>query len=265
MPDGASLIAEHNRQIFEHPKIVRYYAESSILTPAETRIFSRHAASYIGKRVLDLGVGGGRTTARLATSSNLYVGIDYSTAMVDRCRQRFPQYRFEHGDARDLSRFAPNTFDFVLFSFNGLDFVGHADRARVLREVQRVLAPGGLYVFSTHSLERAMTRTSWRLMHETNLPRNALQAVKGAARAALRINNYIRRRHMQVHGNGYAILLDPGHDYTLPIYYVTVTEQQRQLEAAGFQADACILPEYATVDRAHKPLPYAYYYVAGKR
>ena len=265
MPDGVSSIAEHNRQIFEHPKIVRYYTGSSLLSPAEAQIFNRHAASYTGKRVLDLGVGGGRTTACLATSSNLYVGIDYSTAMVDLCKQRFPQYRFEHGDARDLSRFESGTFDFVLFSFNGLDFVDHADRARVLQEVQRVLAPGGLYVFSTHSLEHAMTRTSWRVMYGTNLPKNALQAVKGAARAALRIGNYARRRHMQVHGNGYAILLDPGHDYTLPIYYVTIPEQQRQLDTAGFQARSCILPEYGTHERACKPPPYAHYYVTAKR
>ena len=126
---GVSLIADHNRRMFERPDIVQYYGDDDRLTPAEVQIFG-HRASYVGKRVLDLGVGGGRTTRHLAASSGNYVGVDYSAAMVAYCRQRFPQYRFEHVDARDLADFAAGAFDFVLFSFNGIDFVDHADRAR---------------------------------------------------------------------------------------------------------------------------------------
>ena len=262
--NGGGLIAEHNRRIFEQPDIVQYYAHHGNVTPAEDEIFRRYKPCYEGKRVLDLGVGGGRMTHRLALSSAFYVGIDYSLAMITRCRQRFPYYHFEHGDARDLSRFEDNTFDFVLFSFNGIDFVDHVDRIRVLREVARVLAPGGLYAFSTHSLENATTHMIWREMRKVPASRGLLRLTKGVARVGLRLVNYARRHHMQVRGDGYAILLDPGHDFTLPIYYVSAQEQQRQLEVAGFEL-ACRLPEYKFDDLAQDRRPYSHYYAALKR
>lgn len=258
------LIAEYNRRIFERPEIVHYYAHYDEFTPAEDEILCRYKDSYEGKHILDVGVGGGRTTHRLATSSASYVGIDYSSAMITRCRQRFPIYRFEHGDARDLSCFENDTFDLVLFSFNGIDFVDHADRALVLREVARVLAPGGLYAFSTHNLENATAHTIWREMRKIPPARGLLRLTKGLARVGLRFVNYARHYHMQVRGDGYAILLDPGHDFTLPIYYVSKKEQQRQLEAAGFEPDCC-LPEYETDDLAQDRRPYSHYYVARKR
>jgi ubiquinone/menaquinone biosynthesis C-methylase UbiE len=42
-----------------------------------------------------------------------------------------------------LSRFPAGWFDFVLFSYNGIDFVDHAGRLQVLKEIARVLASGG--------------------------------------------------------------------------------------------------------------------------
>jgi SAM-dependent methyltransferase len=54
--------------------------------------------------------------------------------------------RFVRGDMRDLSRFAPASFDLV-WHCHSLVFVREA--ARVLRAVGRVLAPGGTYLMST--------------------------------------------------------------------------------------------------------------------
>jgi ubiquinone/menaquinone biosynthesis C-methylase UbiE len=125
--------------IFENPKIVQYYAQHADLTPTEEMILRDHQGDFVNKRVLDLGVGAGRTVPWLAPSAASYVGVDYSDAMIEQCRTRFPHYRFEYGDARDLARFAAGAFDFALFSFNGIDFVGHEDRQTILREAARVL------------------------------------------------------------------------------------------------------------------------------
>lgn len=54
--------------------------------------------------------------------------------------------QIEQGNMKDLSRFAGGSFDVVWHS-HSLVFVD--DAARVLREVGRVLAPGGVYVVST--------------------------------------------------------------------------------------------------------------------
>ena len=55
-------------------------------------------------------------------------------------RRAFPDREILQADARNLP-FERGTFSFVLFSFNGIDYVAPRDRARVLGEVRRVLAP----------------------------------------------------------------------------------------------------------------------------
>src|SRR2546430_7085903 len=76
-------------------------------------------------RMLDIGVGRGRTTAHFGSLVKEYTGIDYSPRMIEACRQQFRYakvpFRFEVGDARDLHVFGDGVFDFILFSFNGLD------------------------------------------------------------------------------------------------------------------------------------------------
>ena len=95
-----------------------------------------------GRRILDLGVGAGRTVKGLREVSADYVGVDYVQEMVDYCRARFPDVRFEQGDARSMPQFADGSFDLVVFSCNGICMVDHAGRLRILSEVRRLLAPG---------------------------------------------------------------------------------------------------------------------------
>ncbi len=55
-------------------------------------------------------------------------------------------------NAKSLS-FADQSFDGVLFSFNGIDHVpGYADKVEVLCEIARVLRPGGSFIFSVHRM-----------------------------------------------------------------------------------------------------------------
>jgi ubiquinone/menaquinone biosynthesis C-methylase UbiE len=109
--------------------------------------------------VLDLGVGGGRTTLNLAPRCAEYVGIEYSAALLEACRRRVDEHDWSHvslelGDARDLSRFPDDRFDFTFFSWNGIDVVGsNEDRRRSLREMLRVTKPGGWASFSGHNLQ----------------------------------------------------------------------------------------------------------------
>ena len=53
----------------------------------------------------------------------------------------------------NLSMFDSASFDFVLFSYNGIDTMSHVNRLRVFDEVFRLLVSGGLFAFSSHNLE----------------------------------------------------------------------------------------------------------------
>ncbi len=97
------------------------------------------------ERLLDVGCGDGKITARIAERlpRGGAVGVDPSTRMIAFAREHFdsakwPNLRFELGDARALPFGAE--FDRVV-SFNALHWVPEAEAA--LRSIRRALRPGG--------------------------------------------------------------------------------------------------------------------------
>ena len=149
------LANAQNWQVANSDRVVKDFSKRTNLYPAEERIFAKYAHRIRGARVLDIGVGGGRTTRHLISRCQSYVGIDYAPKMIDACRKHFSDYDpayFQIGDARDLSPYRTGDFDFVIFSYNGLDYVDHEGRKSALREICRVLRPRGFFFFSTHSL-----------------------------------------------------------------------------------------------------------------
>ena len=260
MPEGSSATQalESNRNVYEQRSIVLQYARDTDLTSAEAQLLAQFGDDIVGKRVLDLGVGGGRTASYLAERSSSYVGVDSSEAMVRACRERYPHLEFRQGDARNLSHFDNGEFDFVLFSFNGIDYVGHADRTRILREVARVLRPGGVLVFSSHNLASVPSGTLLHRVFQVSLSANPLRSAKSIARAAINLVNYLRNAPGQQRTADYAILVDPAHGFVLRTYYVTIEEQRRQIEAAGFSSLINVVPG------TDEDIPYYLYYSARK-
>lgn len=138
-----------NLDIYSRRDIVDTYAGANYITKCEEVIFDEYVG--LGKAVLDLGVGGGRTASFLAPKAKEYIGSDYSIALVEASRRNYPNLRFELVDATNLSQFSDASFDVVIFSFNGLgEISSHAMRLACHREVCRVLKPGGFWIFSLH-------------------------------------------------------------------------------------------------------------------
>lgn len=52
-----------------------------------------------GERILDLGCGTGHLTNQIAARGATVIGLDKSTAMIERARALYPDLRFEAGDA----------------------------------------------------------------------------------------------------------------------------------------------------------------------
>jgi len=106
------------------------------------RVFVRWLAAPPGGRWLDVGCGTGALTAAvLDTAAPAEVtGLDGSAAFVEAARAREPRARFEVGDAAALP-WPDARFDAVVSGLV-LNFV--PDPARVVAELARVAAPGGL-------------------------------------------------------------------------------------------------------------------------
>jgi len=178
--------------------------------------------------------------------------------MIETCRHRYPHLEFRQGDARDLAEYQASSFDFVLFSFNGLDYISHDDRLKALTEVARVLKPGGVFMFSSHNLDFAHRPTFLRNAFTIELSANPLRSAKAIGRIGLRLMNYARNANVQHRTDSHAVLIDPAHEFTLHTYYVTADEQRRQLVWAGFSDDIQIEPG------TDQEIPYYLYYVAKK-
>jgi SAM-dependent methyltransferase len=96
-------------------------------------------AGRAGSRLLDVGCGTGRVSARAASLGALVSGVDVAPSMVAAAAARVPDGSFVVGSAEALP-FADGSFDAVVANFVLLH-VGRQDAA--LREMARVLRPGG--------------------------------------------------------------------------------------------------------------------------
>jgi len=96
-------------------------------------------------RVLDLGCGPGRHTAALVRRGARVVGLDLSRALLRAAREAGAE-RLVRADMRSLP-LRDAAFDAVLNLFTSFGyFAADAEHETVLREVARVLRPGGRFV-----------------------------------------------------------------------------------------------------------------------
>ena len=104
-----------------------------------------------GKKVLDLGCGYGRTTVALRDRGYDVVGTDIVPRMIEGARAAHPEIEYRVMDACALDC-SDRSFDYVLFSFNGIDCIlPESRRLLAMKEILRVLKPGGRVILSSHS------------------------------------------------------------------------------------------------------------------
>lgn len=189
-----------------------------------------------GARILDIGVGAGRTVSPLRNLGKSYLGVDYVQEMVDHCRANFPGQRFERVDARDMSMFADGSFDVVFFSCNGICMVDHSGRLAILAEVRRLLSPGGFFIFSTcnRNSERYREFQYPDFQRTANPAKLLVRAGRFAAHTLLRMRNRRRHRRHEIRTSEYAVVSTLYHHYTTMLYVIESPQQVKQLVQAGF-------------------------------
>ena len=208
--------------------------------PGEQAAVEWARSLFQGQPILDIGVGAGRTTALLRPLGSDYLGIDYTAEMVAACRATYPGVRFEHMDARNLQQLPAGHFGLAMFSFNGIDSVAPEDRALILREVRRVLRPGGLFIVSSHNRNGPGARETPRL-HVTfsaNPLRLGWRVLRMLAAMPRAIRNHLRLRAANEDHEEWALRNCGAHDFGLLVVYTSLNEQRRQLRQAGFEVDA---------------------------
>lgn len=221
---------DSNQKTYTSPLVVQYYAQLKMLQPAEETILDLFSDRWSTMKMLDMGVGGGRTTQHFAERVAEYVGIDYSADMISVCQQRFSAFssplRFEVCDARDLSQFADHSFDFILFSFNGIDYISDSDRVKVFEEIRRVGKPGGHLFFSTHNLQGLEREFGIKKHIGWNPITTYVNLIMWFL---LRAINY-SLTPSQLKAATHAIVRDESHNFRLKTYYIRPQAQIEQLQ-----------------------------------
>ena len=220
-----------NKDTFEaHDVVTNYFTQTYLHKPEETvlTIFKNRLKNM---RMLDVGVGGGRTTYHFARLAKQYVGIDYSEKMIDACKKRFPNasqnISFKPCDVRFMKIFEDNYFDFVLVSNNGLDYMSHEDRLKTLLEIKRVGKKRGFLCFSTHNLQ------SIKQLLPIQLSLNPLTMSKNILRSFLL--RLLNKSFKKLKYKKYALINDGAHQFRLLTYYIRPKDQIKQLSNLGFR------------------------------
>ena len=216
---GLSAASKANIETFSSSNAIDQYTDRATdgLFAQEQKAIDRYFDES-DARVLDLGCGSGRVTHHLFEMGYDVVGVDPSEAMIGEATSIHPEIDFAVGDGTDL-HFQDNTFDYVLFTYYGLDYIHPEERRiRALQEIYRVLKPGGIFVFSSHNWWNALPSTVFE-------GKSALQPLLDRER-----------------------VLDPRDRYTSVevkvgetlVYLSSPAKQRRQLEQCGFNVLAVV-------------------------
>jgi len=124
------------------------------------RLISRIASELPPRsRVLDLGCGSGVPSTMALADRFDVVGVDFSTAQIERARVNVPSATFIVGDLTEVE-FAVGSFEAVT-AFHSLDHVPREEHARLFARVSRWLVPSGLFLASFGLADEADWTGEW--------------------------------------------------------------------------------------------------------
>lgn len=240
-----------NLELYNTERVVAYFDSLSGLQPVERYVFEKYVSA--GMRVVDIGVGAGRTTPWLAERASRYLGVDYSSAMIDVCKAKYPKLEFKHGDATDLSFIPDSAFDAAIFSFNGIDCIP-TDRGRLqcLSEMRRIVKPGGVVIFSSHNAKRL---GEYPVFNGATVGRKAWRTVRAVVRTPALA---LRALQAKAFRDGAGYVFDPSHGGAV-VFTSTPTKIAHDAHLAGLSVVEIVGGHYPA--RVSQYLTNWYYYV----
>jgi len=130
--------------------------------PIHQRLFKAYvvARDYVAGDVLEVGCGEGRGVGELLPRSKSFTAVDKIKPVVDSLQQKHPGGKFISMNIPPLSGLADNTYD-VVVSFQVIEHI--QNDALYLREIHRVLKPGGLALITTPNRKMSLTRNPWHI------------------------------------------------------------------------------------------------------
>ena len=140
---------------------------NSGILPEDNVIHHRHliaykeAGQYVKGRVLEIGSGEGYGISILAPHAEIYYALDKHATPVP---GGLSNVRFSQAQVPPLEGFEDNTFDLVV-TFQVIEHI--KNDLLFLREIFRVLKPGGRLILTTPNIRMSLTRNPWHVREYT--------------------------------------------------------------------------------------------------
>lgn len=132
-------------------------------------IYQRHLVAYnyalsnISGNVLEVGCGEGYGLSLLAHKAAEYIAIDKFTPDLSRFAANLANVRFIPMSVPPLG-FPDNTFDYIV-SFQVIEHIEEDEE--LVKEMARVLKPGGQLILTTPNKKMSLTRNPWHIREYT--------------------------------------------------------------------------------------------------
>jgi SAM-dependent methyltransferase len=122
------------------------------------------AQDYIKGDVLEVGCGEGRGIDLILPRAKSYTAIDKIANVIDQLKVKYPTGKFHSGNIPPLGPFADNSFDVVITC----QVIEHIeDDKAFLKEIHRVMRPGGLAIITTPNRPMSLSRNPWHTREYT--------------------------------------------------------------------------------------------------
>lgn len=130
--------------------------------PIHQRLFKAYvvAEDYVGGDVLEVGCGEGRGIDLLIKKARTFTAVDKIGPVIDRLQEKYKAGRFISMNIPPLSGLTDNTYD-VVVSFQVIEHI--EDDELFLREIHRVMKPGGIALLTTPNRRLSLTRNPWHI------------------------------------------------------------------------------------------------------
>ena len=236
------VVTDAEESLWGAADVVSRFARAQGFTDAGEAAALRCVAEWAQGDVLDIGIGGGRTTSLLGPGARSYVGVDLSSRMLELARRRHPVADLRQGNAADLAGLPDAAYDLVVFSFNGLDALDHARRGSALAAMARVTRPGGRVLFSSLNLDGvSYDERPWRVGGGVLSPRFRYHlgyAVRHPGSVARSVHNFRRTRGRSEDGDGWGLRPLREHEFRFVVHFATMEETVAEAGAAGLEVVA---------------------------
>lgn len=141
----------NNNSKWNNQKIIQWYCSRKHIQGGEKQILKLVNFSNVNS-MLDIGVGGGRTSIYFIDLVKSYLGIDIIPDFITFLQNKYSQEQFKCMNVLDITNLE-KTFDFILFSHNGIDNLLTLQKyIKTLNNMYKVCNKNGYVCFSSHNI-----------------------------------------------------------------------------------------------------------------